>query len=207
MRKATLLIGLFLLALTGCGNIHEEVPTSVKVGSGPSFSFHGSGRLASFTVYAPLSGQRIAAQRAEVASVGWQVVASKGYFEGTRVENLQLTYGKVPDGYVQTVPSGARAAPPLPAGVIYSFFADTTGAAIATGYFYVGKSGAIQVEVPDLCLTMVGGHWVRVKCGWVGSPSGGLTTEPYKEPTDLEKYAREHRVCFARPPSGLGPCE
>src|SRR6267142_1501469 len=41
--------------LSGC----REVPTSVGVGSGPSFSLNGSGRLASLRVYGPRSGHKI----------------------------------------------------------------------------------------------------------------------------------------------------
>jgi hypothetical protein len=37
-----------LLILLGC-----EITTSAKLRSGPTFSLNGSGRLASFTVYAP----------------------------------------------------------------------------------------------------------------------------------------------------------
>jgi hypothetical protein len=82
-----------------------EVPTLVRVTSGPAFEFSGSGQLASFTVYAPRAGRRIAAGHSDVDTVVWQIKASKGYFEGTRVGHLQLVYGKLPDGYNQTVPS------------------------------------------------------------------------------------------------------
>ena len=81
-----------LLVLSGC----REIPTSVKIGTGSSFSLGGSGRLATFTVYAPQSTQKIAFPDRDLASVVWQVTASKGYFKGSHVKGLQLTYGKVP---------------------------------------------------------------------------------------------------------------
>jgi len=38
----------------------REIPTTVKVGDGPSFAFCGSGRLASFRIYSPQAGHKIA---------------------------------------------------------------------------------------------------------------------------------------------------
>jgi hypothetical protein len=183
-RTTALLVAVSLLfVLSGC----REIPTSVKVGTGPSFSLGGSGRLATFTVYAPQSGQKIAFPDRDAASVVWQITTSKGYFKGSHVEGLQLTYGKVPDGYEQLVPSQSQAAPPLAPDIAYSFLADTTDAPIASGYFYMGKSGPIQTAIPDLCLMFVQGRKARVKCKL-------NTAEPYQEPADLERYVREHQT-------------
>jgi hypothetical protein len=184
LRATAFLVGVpVLLLLGGC----REIPTSVKVGSGPKFSLEGSGRLASFTIYALQSGQKIAFPDHDVAAVIWQVAASKGYFKGSRVKGLQLTYGKVPSGYEQVVPGQLQAAPALASGTVYAFFAESTDAPIASGYFYMGESGPVQTAIPDLCVMFVQGHKVRVKCKL-------NTAEPYQEPVDLEKYVREHQV-------------
>ena len=175
-------VSLFLV-LSGC----RETPTSVMVGSGPSFALKGSGRLAIFTIYAPQSGQRIAFPHPALASAVWQIRASQGYFKGTRADGLQLIYGKVPNGYQQLVPGQSQAAPPLSPGAVYSFFAETTDAPIASGYFYMDKSDAIQTEIPDLCAMLVQGRKVRANCR-LGS------NEPYQEPVDLEHYVREHQT-------------
>jgi hypothetical protein len=172
-----------LLVMSGC----REIPTSVKVGTGPSFSLGGSGRLATFTVYAPQSNQTIAFPDRDIASVVWQVTAPKGYFTGSHVKGLHLTYGKVPSGYEQVVPSQSKAAPRLAPGAVYAFLAETTDAPIASGYFYVGESSPIQTAIPDLCLMFVQGRKARVKCKL-------NTAEPYQEPVDLEKYVREHQI-------------
>src|SRR6266853_730034 len=154
-RATTFVTAAFLLlVLSGC----REIPTSVKVGTGPSFSLGGSGRLASFTIYAPESGQRIAFPDQDVASVVWQVAVSKGYFKGSHVKGLQLTYGKVPSGYEQVIPSQPQAAPALASGTVYAFLAESTDAPIASGYFYIGESGPVQTAIPDLCLMFVQGH-------------------------------------------------
>ena len=181
---AALLAAMSLLsALSGC----RETPTSVKVGSGPSFALKGSGRLAIFTIYAPQSGQRIAFPHPALASAVWQIKASQGYFKGARADGLQLTYGKVPNGYQQLVPDQSQVAPLLPPGAVYSFFAETTDAPIASGYFYMDKSGPVQTEIPDPCAMLVQGHKVRANCKLD-------STEPYQEPADLEKYVREHQT-------------
>lgn len=172
-----------LLVLSGC----REIPTSVKVGNGPSFSLEGSGHLASFTVYAPQSGQKVAFPDHDVASVVWQVAASKGYFKGSHVKGLQLTYGKVPSGYEQVIPAQSQAAPALAPRTVYAFLAESTDAPIASGYFYMGDSGPVQTAVPDLCLMFVQGRKTRVKCKL-------NTAEPYQEPVDLAKYVQEHRI-------------
>ena len=177
----SLLGSALLVALSACES--HEVPTTVKVGPGQSFSFNGSGRLATFTVYAPIGGQKIAFPHNDVSSVIWQIATSKGYFHGARVDALNLAFGKTPEGYRQTVPDQANV-PALQPGMIYSFFAETTGAGVASGSFYVEKSGAMFQVTTDLCLTLKNGHHMRVSC---------KTGEPYHEPTDLEKFAHEHQ--------------
>ena len=181
--KTFLAVMPLLLLLIGC----REVPTSVKVESAPSFTLRGRGRLGIFTIYAPQSGQRVAFPDPAVASAVWQIRASEGYFKGKHVNGLKVTYGKVPDGYQQLVPGQSEVPPPLSPGAVYAFFAETTDAPIASGYFYMGKSGPVQTKVPDLCVTLVQGRKVRVNCRLD-------KTEPYQEPADLEKYAREHQV-------------
>jgi hypothetical protein len=172
-----------LLVLSGC----RDIPTSVKIGSGPSFTLEGSGRLAIFTVYAPQNGQRIAFPHPALASAVWQIKASQGYFKGTRVDGFQLTYGKIPNGYQQLVPGQSQVAHPLSPGAVYSFFAETTDAPIASGYFYMDKSGPVQTEIPDLCAMLVQGRKIRANCK-LGS------AEPYQEPADLERYVRERQT-------------
>jgi len=184
-------MALCLVMLSACEV--PEVRTTVKLASGPSFSMRGSGRLAIFTIYAPPKGQRIASPfstlwkpQPDIAPVLWQFQASDGYFKGAYVEGLEVIYGKLPDGYIQTMPNGSKAAPPLPAGAIYSFSAETTGAGGAGGHFYVDRSGVAQaVAVPDLCRAVKDGHEERVNC---------TTKEPYQEPDDLEKYVQQHRT-------------
>src|SRR5947207_9861998 len=75
----------------------REIPTSVKVGNGPSFSFHGSGRLASFRIYGPQPGYKIATPF-DAKSLVWRVQPTEGYFKGARVEGSKIEYGSIPVG-------------------------------------------------------------------------------------------------------------
>jgi len=187
---ATLLLVGVLFQMAGCHRI--ETPTSVRVENGPSFTFQGSGRLASFTISAPLSGQKIAEgcttrlfPCAGRATPVWQIEAATGYFQGEKVSGLQLRYGNIPEGYTQLVPSKAQAVPPLASGPVYAFFAETTEAPGIAGNFYVEPSGTIDlVDVHDLCKKLKNGKWVRVNC---------KTEQPYEEPADIGKFVQEHR--------------
>ena len=182
--KTTLI--LFLLTCSMCfSSCTNERPTAVEVKSGPSFKLSGSGRLASFTVYAPVNGQRIAFPHADVSTVVWRMTASKGFFKGNRVEDFQLTYGKIPEGYNQVIPSKPQTAPPLSSGVVYSFFAESTDAPVADGYFYIDGSEPVQTRIPDLCLMLVNGQEVRVNC---------TTKQPYQEPSNLGEIVRKNRT-------------
>jgi hypothetical protein len=167
-----------LLAALGC-----EVGTSVTIEVGPSFSFGGSGRLVSFSVYAPEPGHKIATPLDAKALV-WSIKPEGSSPSGAFVTEMGLVYGKVPRGYEQTVPV-ARTADPLIAGQIYYFVAETTGATGAHGFFYMDKNELIPIDVPGLCPSAFVGDVKPVKCG---------TNEPYVEPKNLEEFVREHRV-------------
>jgi hypothetical protein len=178
VKTTRLLLGGFCLLLCGC-----EVPTSVKIGSGPSFSLDGSGHLSSFTVYAPQQGRRIATPN-DAKSEVWSFRTASENSRGEKVTSMNLLYGRVPSGYVQTVPSGGVASA-LPPGLVYFFVAETTGATWAHGFFYIDQNKPIPINVPGLCPSAFVGDVKPVKCG---------SSEPYVEPKDLEKFVQENRV-------------
>jgi hypothetical protein len=181
----TMLLPLLAFMLICCVGCEWERPTVVSVREGPIFDFSGNGRLATFTVYAPEAGRHIADPNPDVAKIIWQIKASKGYFEGTRVGGMQVSYGRLPDRYEQTIPKSPQQPPAPTPGAVYSFFAETTDAPGIGGFFYMGRTGLTQIAVPDLCLKLINGREVPVKCG---------TNDPYQEPADLEKFAQEHQV-------------
>src|SRR5271157_3589933 len=138
LRKSIPLLatGFCLLTLLGC-----EVRTSVRLETGPSFSLDGSGRLASFTIYGPQPGHKIATPY-DAKSQVWSIQPSNGYPDSALVTHMNLVYGSVPRRYTQTVPSNGIA-PALSAGLVYYFIVETTDAPWAEGFFYMGKTGPI----------------------------------------------------------------
>src|SRR5262249_49808024 len=148
-----------------------EVPTSVRVDAGPKFFLSGSGKLASFRIYGPSSGRRIATPF-DWKSLVWRVEPAGGYFDGALVERLEIEYAKIPRAYVQSVPSTGTASA-LQKGRVYWFFAETTGAPGVSRFFYFDGSTATEIEVPGLCQSAFVGDVKPLKCG---------TQEPYVEP-------------------------
>jgi hypothetical protein len=170
---------LLLCALVGC----IEIGTSVKVQNGPKFRLAGSGRLASFKLFAPRPGRRIATPF-DAQSIVWQLQASGGYFDGAAVQHLLLEPGQVPPGYEQTKPEGG-AAPVLSSGLIYYFFAETTNAPPAEGFFYFDQGTPTEIRVPGLCQSGFAGDVQPLQC---------RTDKPFVEPTNLVAFVRQNRV-------------
>jgi len=174
---AFLILGMLLAA--GC----REVSTTVQIADGPSFSFRGSGRLASLRVYGPQPGHKIATPFDEKSLV-WQVQPIEGYFKGKPVQGLSIAYGTTPKGYAQTVPENA-APTHLSEGRVYYFLAETTNAPPASGFIYLDGTHPIEIAVPDLCQSGFVGEVRPLKCG---------TNESYVEPKDLDQFVRENRL-------------
>jgi hypothetical protein len=176
MRTISLLAtGLCILTFLGC-----EVRTSVRLEGGPSFSLDGSGHLASFDVYGPQPGHKIATPN-DAKSRVWSIQPSNGNSESAVVKRMKLVYGSAPKGYTQTVP-GSGMAPALTAGRVYYFFAETTGAPGIGGFLYMDKTTPVLISVPGLCESAFVGDVKPLTCG---------TKDPYVEPNDLEQlFAR-----------------
>jgi len=160
-----------------------EVKTSARLELGPTFLLSGSGKLASLRIYGPKPG-RVIATPFDSKSLVWSVQASAGYFEGRPVQGLTITSGRVPAEYIQTVPEGGTTAR-LKSHLVYYFFAETTNAPPAEGFFYLVDDLPTLIAVPDLCQSSYSGDVQPLKCG---------TKEPYVEPVNLDQFVRENRV-------------
>lgn len=194
-RKVALVLTVGYLALILFACNRSDIAPSVRAGNGPSFSFHGSGRIIRFAVYAPPPGSGIASPfntmwmlpDAEVAPIIWQIECADSYLRRVGAEGLVLSYGLLPTGCLQKVPENGPAPPPSPKA-IYSYSVETfygRSTAFANGDFYVDPSGNVwPVEVADLCLERTGARETRVNC---------KTHKAYVEPEDVPGYAREHR--------------
>ena len=74
------LLMMMLVTAVGC----REVKTSARLQSGPTFLLAGSGKLASFRIYGPQTGRKIATPF-DAKSLTWYVQPSDGYFKGIAV--------------------------------------------------------------------------------------------------------------------------
>jgi len=166
-----------LLTISSC-----EISTSATLHRGPTFSLNGSGRLVSFRVSGPQIGRKIATPIDEKSRV-WSIKPITDD-RGALVGRMEIKYGAVPRGYAQTVPASGTA-PVLRSGLVYYFFAETTGASGAEGFFYMDGTTPVPINVPGLCESAFVGDVKPVKCG---------TNEAYIEPKDLEQFVKEHRV-------------
>ena len=108
------------------------------------------------------------------------------------MEGLHVVYGKVPEGYNQTVPQNSQTAPHLESGRIYAFEAWSNLAGELGGDFYVDKTGVVQAIDLGECGLSTGHGVVRTNCA---------THEPLPDPADIDKYAREHLRASAFTPS------
>jgi len=174
---SSVLAALCALVLVGC-----EIPASVRLGAGPSFSLGGGGRLVSFTVWGPRPGRKVATPL-DSKGLMWCIEPINPP-SGSFVATMDIAYGSVPMGYVQKFPRHGLAVP-VAAGHVYAFTAETTGAPGVNGFFYMGPNGPIRINVPGLCESSSVGDVEPVRCG---------TNQPYVEPTDLEKFVEENRV-------------
>lgn len=182
---------LSMLMMQGCDE-WPVPPSSIDVENGPTFSFRGKGKLATFTVSGPTGHSRIAsAGDFDRSGVIWEIECVHGLFTGADLENLQMAYGNVPDACHQTVPNPSKRAPTLASERIYFFHAWSSLAGVLGGDFYVQKNGAIlPVDVAN-CAMRDDGQWVRVNC---------QTRERFEEPSNIEAFAQAHqRKCAFTP--------
>lgn len=166
------------LLLIGC-----EVNTSVTLKAGPSFSLSGTGRLVSFSVDGPRPGRKIATPF-DSQGLMWSIEPSDPESSALVSMMDDITYGRAPKGYQQKFPIHGPALP-LDNGKVYYFFAETTGASGADGFFYMAPNGPIRIKVPGLCESSLVGDVEPVRCG---------TNQPYVEPPYLEKFVQENRI-------------
>lgn len=130
----------FLCLITAC-----ERDTRVKMLKElpPQFELFGSGKLEMIRVH----GQKVRNSEGERSFIIWEIQPKAGRFQGTWVENLGvITYGKVPDGYIQIYPEKGETLPELIEGQQYHVFFDTVGANGANIYFEIKQGKLIEVK-------------------------------------------------------------
>lgn len=158
---------IFLLILLALGGCRRERRTEVTIQgeASPTFTFKGSGKLASFSVYlVPPSPEEMIKPLSEQAPV-WRISAVPDYLHGVQIEDVgTLPYGAIPRGYKQEVPGNGDPVRSLIPDRNYFFDARTTDAPPAAGFFRIenGKVSLTKVNTP--CWQTKNGVWVKSPC-------------------------------------------
>ena len=170
---ACLLTMLFCTLLTiGCD---LERPTQVRLegGTSPVFHLSGSGNVTDFSVYIVSPSDFKFGRTVDFPSFEsfftqpavWRIETRAGMFRAPAIQDIgQLTYGIVPKGYTQSIPSDGSAPPPILQGKQYFFDCNTVNAPGTRGSFQLidGKVVPSQINLP--CMTLRNGKEVTVPC-------------------------------------------
>ena len=155
-----LILIMFLSLMTAC---ERETKVELAVGNPPTFVLSGSGDLAAMTVYGP-ENQETQDPFDDTGAL-WKIIPEGGYEKGKPVERLlSITYGVVPGGYKQVIPTDNEPPLVLVPDVRYSYRVETTNAPHAGGFFQIKDGNAIPVQGPNSCFELRDGKWVRVEC-------------------------------------------
>ena len=130
---------IFLLTFfTGCERI---LKVTLDGKNPPTVKFNGSGEISWVYTYQVTPQGKIPAKDTEM----WIVVPKTAI---TASAAPPITYGVVPDGFVQQVPSNGNP-PPLEEGKTYGFGADTRGQPGSAVWFTIRDGKAVQVPKTD----------------------------------------------------------
>lgn len=153
----------FLLVAWFFAGCERSTHIRIEGGTAPVFVLSGSGELAIFVVYGPDYITK-AENPFDESFALWEIKPSAGYLAGTPVGELKrITYGVVPDGYVQVRPQ-LGSAPPLMEGQKYFYSADTTDATGVAGFVEIRNARAVPTQVQGPCFGRRDKKWIRVPC-------------------------------------------
>ena len=149
-------------SVSGC---QWERSTQVRVDGAvrPSFHLSGSGELASFAIYSPdyITKAQVPFDENFVL---WELEPSEGHLKGAHVGEIRdITYGVVPEGYVQVRPQ-IGSPPPLTEGQRYFYRAETVDAPWGSGFFEMRNSRAVPTDGPGICFGRENNKWICVPC-------------------------------------------
>jgi hypothetical protein len=171
MKIACFLTMLFCTVSTiGC-----ERSTQVRLegGTSPVFLLSGSGNVTDFSVYIVSRsdfslGRTVDSPSSEsffTQPAVWRIETRGGVIHVPAIKDIgQVTYGVVPKGYTQSVPSDGSVPPPILQGKQYFFDCVTVNAPGTRGFFQLidGKVVPSQINLP--CITARNGKEVTVPC-------------------------------------------
>jgi len=152
-----------------------ERPTQVRLegGTSPVFLLSGSGNVTDFSVYivSPSDfnfGRTVDSPSFEsffTQPAVWRIETQGGMFHAPAIQDIgQLTYGVVPKGYTQSIPSDGSAPPPILQGKQYFFDCVTVNAPGTRGSFQLTEGRVMPSQINLPCMTLRNGKEVTVPC-------------------------------------------
>lgn len=138
MRKRILIAICFLIFCNGCERI-LDITFDGK--NPPTFKLEGRGGLNSVVLYQVTPEGKVPPK----GSALWRIVPKR---EIIASRSPSITYGVVPDGFEQEVPSNGTP-PILEEGKTYGFGADTSGQPGRTVWFTIRDGKSVQVPKTD----------------------------------------------------------
>ena len=136
--KKILLVLCLAVVCTSCERI---LKVTLDGKNPPTFKFNGSGEIAWVFIYQVTPDGKVP----PAGSAFWRLSPKKTMMAS---QSPPITYGVVPDGYVQEVPANGSP-PPLQEGKTYGFGANTHGQPGRTIWFTIQDGKAVQVPKTD----------------------------------------------------------
>jgi hypothetical protein len=142
-RKEIRAIIFLLLAALSSSACERDTRLIIEGGNPPGFVMSGSGALGVFRIRGPKK-QREAV--GEDASIYWEIQPRDEDSDRNVGRLSPITYGKIPDGYMQVYPEQGKAAPPLVEGERYNIRIATNNANGVDKFFEIRQGKPVVSE-------------------------------------------------------------
>ena len=132
---------LCLLVLIGACSCERSTTVQTTGENPPGFVLAGSGNLGEIIIY----DAEYRGSLEDESHMMWKVKAQR--MPGKLMNELgTVTYGTIPEGYLQVKPEPGQAPPPLAEGKAYKFWFVSANAPTVLGYFEIRNNKAVIVE-------------------------------------------------------------
>lgn len=136
--KRLMVLGCLTVSLAGC---ERSLRVTMDGKIPPTFTFDGSGVIEWVAIFEVTPDGMVPPK----GSAFWKILPSSRVVAS---KSPPITYGVVPNGFYQTVPSGGSP-PPLAEGKTYGFGAVTSGAQGGDVWFTIRDGKAVRVRKTD----------------------------------------------------------
>ena len=137
-RRVMIFLVLAVLFGTAC---ERDTKLIIEAGNPPKFVLSGSGTLGALRIRGPKKQREVVG---EDASIYWEIEPKDEDSDRNVGQLSPITYGVVPDGYIQVYPERGQAAPPIVEGERCNIRIATNNAK-GVDKFFVIREGKVSV--------------------------------------------------------------